>query len=509
MPRVFDTQTGAFLRNLKGEDEDAVFRQNLQRWRNDPIRWAEERLGLDPRTLRWSENYGPDFRWDGTPDPLAQIGDALAKSEDAGVESGTGTGKTYFAAVLVLWFLDCWEGAQVVTVAPKLDQLKDNVWKEISNLFPRFKEVRPRAELYDAPRIEMEPGRKDWKALARVAGVRAGEVRANKMAGFHGRDLLFILEETPGIPGPIMRAIEQTCVGPHNIRLALGNPESQQDSLHQFCEEHGVRHIRISALDHPNVVLGDHNFILGAVSEESIVRWERNDPGGRSSRFFKAMVRGLSPEEAEDALIRLAWIQEALTTDFDPTDGPALGVDVANSKSGDLAALAFGTGNRLEEVQTFPCPDANALARTRVVSRMDVDRIPADRVGIDSIGVGAGAYNELRRLNRPVQALDASAKPVRISGQAEKFRNLRAQMWWQIREDIRNQRICLPDDPELHDDLMAPTWTLQNGKIQIESKDKLRERLGRSPDKGDAAVFWNWVRQRRAGASKGGLLITI
>jgi hypothetical protein len=71
----------------------------------DPIRWAVEKLGVRENTLRWSLNPGyAEHRWDGTIDPLVVIADAITNSEDVGVESGTGTGKSFFAAVLILWF---------------------------------------------------------------------------------------------------------------------------------------------------------------------------------------------------------------------------------------------------------------------------------------------------------------------------------------------------------------------------------------------------------------------
>ena len=55
--------------------------------------------------------------------------------------------------------------------------------------------------------------------------------------------------------------------------------------------------------------------------------------------------------------------------------------------------------------------------------------------------------------------------------------------------------IALPPDPELRADLCAPTWKLGARGILVESKDgssgfgNLRQRLGRSPGKGDAVVM--------------------
>ena len=47
----------------------------------------------------------------------------------------------------------------------------------------------------------------------------------------------------------------------------------------------------------------------------------------------------------------------------------------------------------------------------------------------------------------------------------------------------------LPDDRELLADLTAPKYTVTPRGIQIEPKEKLVKRLGRSPDRGDAIVM--------------------
>ena len=48
----------------------------------------------------------------------------------------------------------------------------------------------------------------------------------------------------------------------------------------------------------------------------------------------------------------------------------------------------------------------------------------------------------------------------------------------------------LPPDDRLTGDLVAPKWrVMSGGKIQVESKDDIRKRLGRSPDDGDAVMM--------------------
>jgi len=65
----------------------------------------------------------------------------------------------------------------------------------------------------------------------------------------------------------------------------------------------------------------------------------------------------------------------------------------------------------------------------------------------------------------------------------------------------------LPADPELRADLCAPTWKLGARGILLESKDgssgfgNLRQRLGRSPGKGDAVVM-AWSEGNAAAVSR-------
>ena len=118
--------------------------------------------------------------------------------------------------------------------------------------------------------------------------------------------------------------------------------------------------------------------------------------------------------------------------------------------------------------------------------------------GVDSVGVGAGTVNALKEMDHYIAALGGADTPIDLPNQEEKFKNLRSQMWWQLREDLRNGIIALPDDQELVADLITPEWEPKDGKVIVESKETIKKRLGHSPNKGDAVVYWNWVRNSRS-----------
>ncbi len=475
-----------------------------------PFDWIVERLGVDAETLLWSldEAYR-SHTWDGTPDPMALILTTLANWDNVGIESGTGTGKTFLAACITLWFLACHEDSIVVTVAPKEGQLKLQLWKEIGRLWPAFQRQFPEARLLDG-KVRMRSAvedRETWAATAFVCGVGADEESATKAQGFHAEHMLIVTEETPGIHSAIMAAFENTRTDEHNLHLALGNPDHRADALHQFCMKPYVRHVRISALDHPNVVRGE-TVVPGAVSGRRVE--ERGDEYGRDSRLYQSRVRGICPAEAAEALIRLDWCKAATARFTEPNfriGEAALGVDVAASENGDRGAIASGVGACLLDVTSFPCPDPVKLGLD-VGVRMDAEGIDARRVGVDSVGVGAATVGRLLEMGLRVQALNGGMRAVPRSNreararigvsvpQAEVYANFRAQMHWQLREDLRRAHIALPNDSELFEDLSTPTWETKNGKIVVESKEDIRKRLGRSPDKGDAVAYWNWVRPR-------------
>jgi hypothetical protein len=484
----------------------------MVRYQHDPIGFARDILGVSEAQIRWSLNPGYDaHQWDGSPDPLAQIAEALADWQDVGVESGTGTGKSFWLAVLILWFLASWENALAFSFAPKEDQLRLYIWKEIGKLWPKFQPHFPNATLTDLC-IRMRGGLDEtWAANGYSVGIKAGEQVSTKASGMHAEHMLLVYEETPGIPLPVIEAGENTCTAPHNLRVAIGNPNHQLDALHKFCTTPGVRHVRMSALDHPNVITGNPSFVPGAVSAASIAK--RKLKYGEASPVYQSRVKGLSPEQASDALIRVEWLKRSAAryearkqAGMLPKKVTGKGVDVANSEHGDRACIADFADNCLIRLDAFACPDAGALGR-QVALEIQNDGTNPSNTGIDGVGVGASTVNECRRLKKNVQNLQASARPVTKAQKAPDggtyewaadgnvFRHLRDQMYWQTREDLRLDVLDMPWDDELAEELTTPTFEDEPRTI-VMAKDDIKLLLGRSPDKADAVVMGNWVRHR-------------
>lgn len=107
-----------------------------------------------------------------------------------------------------------------------------------------------------------------------------------------------------------------------------------------------------------------------------------------------------------------------------------------------------------------------------------------DAVFIDS-GAGQGVIDRLRQMRFDVVEVPFGAQAI----DKEQFANRRMEMWWHMAQWIK-QGGAIPPDPVLQGDLGAPIYgyTPKGPKI-LEAKDKLKERIGRSPDLADALAL--------------------
>ena len=106
----------------------------------------------------------------------------------------------------------------------------------------------------------------------------------------------------------------------------------------------------------------------------------------------------------------------------------------------------------------------------------------------DAIGIGSGIFSRLQEMNEPTLALKVSEK----SSNTAKFFNLRAEVYWYAREQFQERRPTIFDEQ-----LMAELSAIKHqrnsfGQIQIEKKEEIKKRIGRSPGRADAYVMGLW-----------------
>ena len=114
-------------------------------------------------------------------------------------------------------------------------------------------------------------------------------------------------------------------------------------------------------------------------------------------------------------------------------------------------------------------------------------------IHVDVVGVGTSPFDHLKSAGVHVIGINgADAGHGTDKSGRLRFYNLRAELWWKMREALDPNAvppIALPPGQDIRADLCAPTWSLRGGKILIEGKEDLIKRIGRSPDKGDAIVY--------------------
>jgi hypothetical protein len=192
-----------------------------------------------------------------------------------------------------------------------------------------------------------------------------------------------------------------------------------------------------------------------------------------------------------------------------------LGADYA--ESGDRCALCIGFGNQVRKFKEYPGMETPEFAKIILNEAKGCADIMGARnvsIGVDSIGPGTGVFHALKanaqgfRID-PMKYKDkAYDRQAADSAYKIRFNNLRSQMWWKLKEDMAAGNIDLADlqgekgyYENLHllqEEVLAHTYKEEGGVIKIVGKDVLRDadHLNRSPDRADALVIWNWVRER-------------
>lgn len=195
-------------------------------------------------------------------------------------------------------------------------------------------------------------------------------------------------------------------------------------------------------------------------------------------------------------VIPTAWIEAAMER-WTPQRPPefamtAMAVDVAPGGI-DQMVLAWRYGGWYAPLIARKQVDKDGRAVAGLVVQHRRDNCPV----IVDIGGGWGgdaivALKDNGILVAPFNGVGASHAST-LAGKLA-FRNKRAESIWRFREALDpgqdgGSAIALPRDPELKADLASYRWQLKSNGILIESKDEIRDRIGRSPDKGDAVTM--------------------
>lgn len=185
-------------------------------WFGDPVDSAR-------RDLDWvwyDFQKGRHYTWQQN---LILLGIEKAVAGDAkrliSIVSGHGIGKSATCTWVTLWFLYCYQGAQVPVTAPTTHQMHDVLWKELSIWIKKLPQDVQEIYSWSSEYVRMVADPEAWFARARTSTKENTEA----IAGVHGDHVAIIADEASGIPQQVFDTAEGALTSGNVFVLLIGN----------------------------------------------------------------------------------------------------------------------------------------------------------------------------------------------------------------------------------------------------------------------------------------------
>ena len=441
------------------------------------------------------------------------------------VASGTSRGKDYVAACASVSFMYLTprfdangimtSNTKVAMTAPSGRQVTNIMTPEIRRLIRTARRKFP----FACPgRLVSDDIRTDYDEWF-LTGFKADDNNMEAWSGFHAANTMFVVTEASGISETIFNAIEGNLQGNSRL-LIVFNPNVTTGYAARAMKSSRFNKFRLDSLNAENVVTKKQT-IPGQVNYEwvrdKVENWcvpiredEFIETEGdfkfegklyRPNDLFRVKVRGLFPKVSEDTLIPLEWIEAAQKRwkDFQQCtrDYGRIGVDVAGMGR-DCSVFCYRYDNYVSHIDKHNSGGKADHMKIAGKVKFDVTRDNNVTAFIDTIGEGAGVYSRCEEMglgNRVFsckysESAKRKNKPLKdITGQIE-FCNMRAYLFWAVRDWLdpkNNTGAMLPPGGTLAEEATEIKWFFRSdGRVQIEPKEAIKERLGHSTDEFDA-----------------------
>ena len=212
--------------------------------------------------------------------------------------------------------------------------------------------------------------------------------------------------------------------------------------------------------------------------------WEQRQREKLEPAVFAQEVERNYSASVENAFIKGEVVTQAMErgpADVGAKGGLRVGVDVARFGN-DKSVVTFRRGRVLLAQHEWGKTDTQATAG-RVRQLIQAFKETPEQIAVDVIGVGAGVADTLRAwYGDAVEDVNVSLR----MGNGQDY-NLRAFMWREMRDWLPTA--SLPNDQDLRADLTAIRYGFKGGELLLESKDDLKKRGVKSPDRGDSLAL--------------------
>jgi phage terminase large subunit len=431
-------------------------------WKASPSLFVREVFGVTPDV--WQD----------------EVLEAFPKKPRIAMKACKGPGKTAVEAWLAWNFLvSRWE-PKIAATSITSDNLADNLWAEMAKWQQRSVYLQDNFQ-WTKSRIFAREHPETWWMSARTWNRMADRSQqGNTLAGLHADNILFILDESGGIPDAVMATAEAalaSCVEGHIVQA--GNPTHLEGPLYRACTSE-------RRLWHVTEITADPDDLRRSTRVKAEWAREQIEKYGRDNPWVLVNVFGKFPPGSLNTLIGPDECAEATKRVYRPEDyerAPrVLGVDVA--RFGDDASVLFPRqGMAAFAPQKFRNLDGIQGAGAVAARLRDW---PADAVFVDDTGGwGASWIDNLRLLGHA---------PIGIgfAGRANdpRYENKRTEMYFEAIDWIRRGGALPPPStpgvPELIAGLSQTTYSFRGDRLLLEPKEQVKARLGYSPDDADA-----------------------
>lgn len=495
--------------------------------------WADDPIGFVTQVLQeslWSK-------------PRAIL-TAVPKHQRVAVPSSFGSSKTWTIARLSLWWVmtNPVGTAKVVTIAP--------IWRQVTRyVWPEIRQAHARARLPgEVDQAQMKMSTRDGLDVVVAYGLSAPPHNETAVQGIHAPRLLVVVDEAGGISHTIGRNFRALLTGGARL-VAIGNPPTDDPGswFEGFCNDDRTHTEPIPASSTPRLSgekaprcrtcppevpphpLSDH-LVDREWVEDTVAEY------GADSNYVQAKVHARFPKGGSNLTIPSGWLDLAAEQD-EPEPGPdlvrvtdlgltgeedpwlvergawvRLGADVA-ADGGDEFAIARSIGT-LTTLRHHSAGQANAdhmdvagvllreIQQAEVLAKAIDSPFPV-HAKIDVIGLGWGVVGTLRAWGAEgmhgatIVPVDVREKPNRDDTASVMRPALKRDEMW-----LAGRSLAKPDkgtgeplwrlrlDRHTLAQLATPTYgTNAAGKVVVESKDSMKGRGARSPDRAEAVLL--------------------
>lgn len=472
-----------------------------EKYRDDFTAWCREVAGKDP------EQY------------QSAIAQSVIDNRTTLVPSCNGAGKSYIAALIIVWWVLTHPDPFVVWTAPKFRQVKKTMGRYIA------------AVIGDLTKRGIDHGLTLTKSQELYLhgvdvgqGVSPADNDEHGISGIHAESVLVVVDEADGVAPPIWTALDSYMTEDGARMLGIGNPRRAASTFRQKMSAgiRGVHRIRIDGLRLPTMsraAVSEWPELLRIFEREGLPFATDEDAArakkkgiatptkygewlqewGEDHPYWYSSVRGLYPPASEYQMFTQEMLDAAYALDVTPLPrgGVSFGFDIAE-QGGDRTVGLRAEGGSCDDTGRLGLKVRQVYAKRGgkqpLITAFEAIKSiaqPFHRVAVDANGVGWGVFEMLVAARFNAVAHKGSNKARR----PDVYVNRKSEIYYHLQQRMMDVEIDLDpnaeDADELAAHLLSVQWvpTDQKAPRKVETRADRVRRGDESPDFADALTI--------------------